>query len=210
MSKVIKLIQTNDKAGVATLNKAIKSISTRGVKFDHDVHEACVSAMVHSAKYGDLTIMSSLVAALPNGYRSNMVIDFVKFFGPFDYDTTKDVFTHTLSKKDAGNKTVASTRELAINLNGDTTAKEKTARHRGCMNCSPSEFKPEPKYDGFDFDKAMLKFLESVETKVGWKTSTNKDTRAKSELNHIDGAKLASVRALFPKPAEAQKAPIAA
>lgn len=182
-----------------TIVSGIKSLSTRGAKFDNDVHTLTVSTMAHAANHGDTTLMSNLIAALPAGYRTNSVKGFIEFFGPYTFDSAKSEFTHLINKK-AGNHTMEVTRYNAINFNGNPKAKKDTPEFKGALNCPTNLFKPETDYKGFDFELAMCKFLDSVEAKLEWNgPKASPEQKANASKNVISMARLAEARALFPK-----------
>lgn len=120
----------------ADIDKAIKSIQTRGKKLDADIWVAAVSAMAHHAEHGDVTLVNNLVSAMPKGARVNALREFILCFGKVTYDEQNKVFAHD---------------------------KEGNFDLEGAMETSWTEFKPEPAYVPFDALKAMAKLVKSVQ-----------------------------------------------
>jgi hypothetical protein len=53
--------------GSEAINAAINSIANRGKKLRADIHKAAVSCLAHIEAHGDVTVLSKLDAALPQG-----------------------------------------------------------------------------------------------------------------------------------------------
>lgn len=116
--------------------KAIASIQTRGKKLDNDIWVAAVSAMAHHAEHGDVTLVNTLVDAMPKGSRVNALREFILAFGKVTYDEQNKVFAHD---------------------------KEGTFDLEGAQEKSWVEFKPESEYKPFDALKAIAKIVGRVQ-----------------------------------------------
>lgn len=92
--------------GAANIDKAIKSIATRGAKFESDIHVAAVSCLEHFKEHGDITLLTKLYKALPKGVKASRFIDWANAFGGCTWDATaedkgnggKGVFTKDTKK----------------------------------------------------------------------------------------------------------------
>jgi hypothetical protein len=72
--------------GAPAIAKAIASIASRGKNLDRDIHIAGVSALAHAATmqnggHGDPSLLDKLVAALPNGSRKAVLVEWILAFG---------------------------------------------------------------------------------------------------------------------------------
>ena len=70
--------------GAQAINKAIKSIATRGKKLDQDIHCTAVSVLDHVRQHGDTTVCVSLIDAMPRSGRRKALIHWVNSFAPID------------------------------------------------------------------------------------------------------------------------------
>lgn len=72
--------------GAANIDKAIKSIATRGAKFEKDIHIAAVSCLEHFKDHGDITLLTKLYKALPKGVKASRFIDWADAFSGCTWD----------------------------------------------------------------------------------------------------------------------------
>lgn len=84
--------------GATAINAAIKSLATRGKKFEQDLHVTAVSVLVHADKHGDITLAQKLVEALPGLTRKNALNDWLLAFGKFAYSTESKTLTYAKDK----------------------------------------------------------------------------------------------------------------
>lgn len=125
-------------ANAAEITKAIASIQKRGVSLQNDIHRAALSCLVHTEKHGDITLANRLIDALPGMARKNALADWFVAFGKF------------LPAEDDKNGM------LVFGADKVSMISEATA--------TPFwEFKPEPKWVPFDFDKAVTAILKKAE-----------------------------------------------
>lgn len=89
VKKSFKMIE-----GAKAIDTAIKSIATRGKKFEADIHQAAVSVLVHADKHGDITLAQKLIEAVPNLARKNALREWLMAFGKFGYDSENKTMTY--------------------------------------------------------------------------------------------------------------------
>lgn len=161
------------------MDKALKSIATRGKTLDKDIHVMAVSAAMHVVKEGDCTYVNRTVSNMPKGSRSIAVMAWFETFAPVAWDDENSVFT-TDKANAKSMKTELSDRELPLSIvNG--------------IDKSWVECKPEQPYHGLDFTALIAKAVKSAEKRL--KEIADGDTHAG---NKIDAKMLASVKALLP------------
>jgi len=85
------------------LNTAIKSIGTRGKQLDGDIHLAAVSCLYHAEQFGDHTLITRLVNAMPNSGRPKALVRWVEDFSLLSFDKETKAFKITSSKKKVWN-----------------------------------------------------------------------------------------------------------
>lgn len=104
-----KIVSTSD-----GLDKAFKSIKSRGAKLQHDVHNAAVGVLLLMLKpdkngqpNNDVRIVNKLFDHLPASYRTNALRDWFVGFGNVAFDKGKAVYAdkgRTISDAIDGNK----------------------------------------------------------------------------------------------------------
>jgi len=77
---VIKLSIPLD-ASAAVIDKAIKSIDSRGKKLDIDIHSAACASLNHVTLHGDPTLLNRLINAMPKAARRNALVIWAMKFG---------------------------------------------------------------------------------------------------------------------------------
>lgn len=87
------LLQTND------IKTAIKWIKTTGKKFDNKVHETAVQTIMHAQQHGDVTLVQSLLNAMPKSGRAEALAHWVREFTPLTVLGKAGNFSVKLSKK---------------------------------------------------------------------------------------------------------------
>lgn len=143
----------------AEITKAIASIQKRGVTLQNDIHKTALSCLKHVEMHGDITLANRLLDAMPGMGRKNALADWFVAFGKF-----------TASEDEKNGL-------LAYSSDKETMLSEATA--------TPFwEFKPEPKWVPFDFDKAVTAVLKKAET-------------ARKKGQELDEVRLASLRGLL-------------
>ena len=115
------------------ISKAIKSIKTRGVKWERDVWVAAISAMKNHADHGQPALVNQLMDAMPKSTRKTALQAFIETCGKCTFDETTKLFVH--------DKEGVYDQELAL---------EK----------SWVEYKPQPKAKVVDFDADFAKALK--------------------------------------------------
>ena len=152
-------------ASAAEITKAIASIQKRGSTLQADIHVAAVSTLAHVEAHGDITLANRLLDALPGMARKNALADWFVAFGKF------------LPAEDDKNGM------LVYGADKETLLSEATS--------TPFwEFKPEPKWVPFDFDKAVTAILKRAAT-------------ARKKGEELDEVRLAALRNLLsPKAVE--------
>lgn len=125
--------------GKPAIDAATKSIMTRGVKFDKDVHIAGVSCLNHIEEHGDVTLLNNLVAALPKGSRVTAFMEWAEAYGKVSYSDELKEFKYD---------------KLKVTLLEESKDK------------SWVEFKPEPEYKTMDFTAAMAALLKKANERV--------------------------------------------
>lgn len=133
----------------ADVTKLIVSIKSRGAKLDSDIHRAGVSCLHHAAEHGDVTLMQKLIDALPKSARRNAVIAWAVEFGAFEADEK--------------GKNVVYSRESKTRLDD-------------AIKTAPWEFKPEPAFKPFDFEKELSRLLKRAEDAVAANDERHKVT----------------------------------
>ena len=117
------------------LDKAIKSIATRGKRLDRDIQQAAVSVIHHVQQHGDVTVANSLVAAMPKGSRGNALKAYLESFGRMSWNGKE----------------------------GFVFAKSKTTDMEGATAVMWTEFKPEPEYKPLDVQSTVTNLLTRLE-----------------------------------------------
>lgn len=88
-----KVIEDN-----AALDTAIKSIATRGAKWEKDVQRAAISAMWHHKKHGDTGFINRLIEAMPKSARKNALLAYIETHGGVIWDTEAKQMKHVKGK----------------------------------------------------------------------------------------------------------------
>ena len=83
----------------ADIVTAIESIRTTGKKLDQMIQVAACSIIAHVDKHGDITLINTLVDAMPKGSRVNALRDFITNFSKGTYDEATKVFKFDKTKK---------------------------------------------------------------------------------------------------------------
>jgi len=125
--------------GKPAIDAATKSIASRGVRFDKDVHIAGVSCLNHIELHGDITLLNNLVSALPKGSRVNAFKEWAEVHGKVKYSDELKAFTFD---------------------------KEKTTLLTEAIENSWVEFKPDPEYKTLDFSAALAALLKKANERV--------------------------------------------
>ena len=114
--------------GEKAIKSAITSIKTRGTRLDSDIQNAALAVINHVELHGDVTLVNTLIAAMPKGSRINALLAWLENFGKVRWNKKKKCMVYDGKK----NTDIA-----------------------GGQAKSWLEFKPEPEYNGWD-DKAQL------------------------------------------------------
>jgi hypothetical protein len=85
------IMQTKDVLSGDKLEAAFKSLHTRGQKLQRDVHVAAVSVLVHLEKHKDTRMVSKLMNALPQSYRTNAVREWFEYHSPVTFGAKDEV-----------------------------------------------------------------------------------------------------------------------
>lgn len=120
-----------------TIIAAIEDIRTTGKKLDQMIQVAACSVIAHVEKHGDVTLVNTLVEAMPNGSRVNALRDFLNTFGKVVYDEASKEFKFDKSKET----------DLV-----------------GAQNIMWTEFKPEQPYVAFDLKALIQGVLKKADT----------------------------------------------
>lgn len=115
--------------GAADIDKAIKSIQTRGKRLDKDIQIAALSAMQHHAECGDTTLINRLITAMPVGSRVNALREYIETFGGVRYCAEAKSMIHV---------------------------KGKVFDIEGAMDVMWNVFKPEPEYKSITDPMALI------------------------------------------------------
>jgi hypothetical protein len=78
--------------GVPAIEKALKSIFTRGQSLQADIHVAACSVLKHIGEHSDIRLANDLLAAMPEAARKNAMRDWLTKFGPILFEGDKAVF----------------------------------------------------------------------------------------------------------------------
>lgn len=119
---------------------AIEDIRTTGKKLDNMIQVAACSVIQHVAKHGDITLVNTLIEAMPNGSRVNALRDFIGTFGKVAYDEATKAFVFDKEKKT----------DLA-----------------GAQAIMWTEFKPEQAYVAFDLQALLASVLKKADKALG-------------------------------------------
>jgi len=120
----------------ATIKAAIEDIRTTGKKLDQMIQVAACSVIQHNDKHGDVTLINTLVDAMPNGSRVNALRDFILTFGKVVYDDKA--------------------KEFKFDKNATTDLPSAKA-------IMWTEFKPEQAYVAFDLSKLLANVLKKAD-----------------------------------------------
>lgn len=120
----------------ATIVAAIEDIRATGKKLDNMIQVAACSVIQHVEKHGDITLVNTLIDAMPNGSRVNALRDFIATFGKVSYDDAAKAFTFDKAKKT----------DLA-----------------GAQAIMWTEFKPEQAYVAFDLQALLASVLKKAD-----------------------------------------------
>ena len=115
---------------------AIEDIRSTGKKLDNMIQVAACSVIQHVGKHGDITLVNTLVEAMPNGSRVNALRDFIVTFSKAEYDEATKAFKFNKEKKT----------DLA-----------------GAQAIMWTEFKPEQPYVAFDLQKLLVSVIKKAD-----------------------------------------------
>ena len=121
----------------ATIVAAIEEIRATGKKLDTMIQVAACSVIQHVDKHGDVTLVNTLVEAMPKGSRVNALRDFLVTFAKVEYDEATKGFKF---------------------------AKHKETDLIGAQNIMWTEFKPEQPYVAFDLQALIAGVLKKADT----------------------------------------------
>ena len=120
----------------ATIVAAIEDIRVTGKKLDNMIQVAACSVIQHVEKHGDITLVNTLIEAMPNGSRVNALRDFIATFSKAEYDEATKAFKFNKEKKT----------DLA-----------------GAQAIMWTEFKPEQPYVAFDLQALLSSLLKKAD-----------------------------------------------
>ena len=138
---------------IKLIDKAIKSIQTRGKKLDADIQLTACSALNHCAEHNDPIYINRLIESMPKGSRVNALREFIAKFGNVIYNEETKEFNYQKGKK---------------------------ADIEGAMESMWTEFKPEPEFKGFDLEASIKKLLDQAVKMAG---DENPDHQSKINLD---------------------------
>ena len=115
---------------------AIEDIRSTGKKLDNMIQIAACSVIQHVGKHGDITLVNTLVEAMPQGSRVNALRDFIGTFSKAEYDEATKAFKFN---------------------------KEKKTDLVGAQAIMWTEFKPEQAYVAFDLQKLLASVLKKAD-----------------------------------------------
>jgi hypothetical protein len=121
----------------ATIVAAIEDIRATGKKLDNMIQVAACSVIQHIDKHGDITLLNSLVEAMPKGGRVNALRDFLGTFAKVRYDEAAKSFAFDRDKK---------------------------TDLEGAQNIMWTEFAPEKPYVAFDLQALLASVLKKADT----------------------------------------------
>lgn len=121
----------------ATIVTAIESIRTKGAALDQMIQVAACSVINHIEEHGDITLLNTLIEAMPKGSRVNALRDFLNTFGKVSYDEATKAFAY------------------------DKKAKTDLVGAQGIMW---TEFKPEQPYVPFDLKALINGLIKKADT----------------------------------------------
>ena len=125
-------------SGSAAINAAIESIKRRGDRLRSDIHKAAVSCLAHVEEHGDVTVMTSLANALPQGANVKRLRMWAEAHGKVYWDDESKAFAYR---------------------------KNATTNLDGAMEVHPFDFqKAETEKAAFDFAEAVAKLVKRAET----------------------------------------------
>jgi hypothetical protein len=126
--------------GKAKIVAAIKRVAATGKKWEEDVQILAMSTMTHSVKHREVSLMNSLVDALPNGARTNALKAYFDKFSCATYvEAAGKVPGHFAFDKD------------------------KKANLKGASETTWATFKPETPYQPIDIHTQLSRLLNRVE-----------------------------------------------
>lgn len=120
----------------ADIVTAIESIRTTGKKLDLMIQTAACSIIAHVEKHGDITLINTLVDAMPNGSRVNALRDYMTNFSKGTYDDESKAFKFD---------------------------KTKTTNQAGAEAIMWTEFSPEKPYVAFDLNALLAGLLKKAD-----------------------------------------------
>lgn len=115
---------------------AIEDIRATGKKLDNMIQVAACSVIQHIEKHGDITLLNSLVEAMPKGSRVNALRDFLGTFAKVTYDEATKSFAYDKTKK---------------------------TDLEGAQNIMWTEFAPEKPYVAFDLQALLASVLKKAD-----------------------------------------------
>lgn len=137
--------------GKTKIMAAITAVAASGVKWENDVQVLAMSTMTHSVKHREVSLMNSLVDALPNGARTNALRTYFDKFSCATYiEAAGKVPAHFAFDKD------------------------KKADLKGASETTWTTFKPETPYRPIDIHTQLSLLLKRVEKDT--KTEYDMDT----------------------------------
>ena len=116
---------------------AIEDIRATGKKLDQMIQVAACSVLSHLDQHGDISLVNSLIDAMPKGSRVNALRDFIGTFGKLKYSDAKKAFVYDKA--------------------GETDL-------NGAQSIMWTEFKPEQPYVAFDLKSLIASVIKKAET----------------------------------------------
>jgi hypothetical protein len=120
----------------ATIVQAIEDIRATGKKLDNMIQVAACSVINHIEQHGDITLLNTLVEAMPKGSRVNALRDFLGTFAKVTYDEATKSFAYDKAKK---------------------------TDLEGAQNIMWTEFAPEKPYVAFDLQALLASVLKKAD-----------------------------------------------
>lgn len=143
--------------GVAAINKAIASIHTRGKRLDNDIQLAALSVINHVEEHRDVTVVNTLIDAMPKGSRVNALREFILQHGKVAYNEE--------------------TKDFSFNRDAETDLE-------GAAAIMWTEFKPEAPFVPLDLMGSLTKLLKKADKEAAEK-GTKFDVNAMNTLRTL-------------------------
>jgi hypothetical protein len=152
-----------ERAAIETL---IGKIQVAGLKLDGMIQQAAVQAAMHSHIHNEISLCEKLLKALPAGLRSNALKEWMCFYAPVAFVDDATTFSRSYEPTDE------TARKAAVEA-----AKEAKVW---------TLFKPEPKFQAFDFTARISAVLKQAEAAL--KDTANAD-KHKVSTEHVKALK---------------------